>query len=210
MNTLRVDGKTGMSGRNVRLPAPEGLADFFEVLVDGGFVFVGDGFGDFVAEVAAEAVAETVDGLAGGGVGKAEGLAHFGVVGLGVGEAKEGDEDGEVVGAAGGGEVFFLPGGGELEDAQGPLTVKDFFRRRFGREGLEGGFGGAGLEGKDGGAAASFFAVGVAVVVGDAALEDAEEEGAEEEGAEPARVGGGPGEKDGAVFEEVVVFQITW
>ena len=56
---------------NVGLSAAEGTAEFLEFLVDGGVRFVREGFGDFVAEVAAEAVAETVDGLAGGGVGEA-------------------------------------------------------------------------------------------------------------------------------------------
>ena len=180
------------------LAASEGAAQFFQLAVNGGIVGIGYGLGDFRAQVAAEAVAEAVDGLAGGGVGQLQHLAEGVVAAFVFDEAEEGSEGCEMVGAASGGEVFIHAREGELEHAQRPLAVEDFLCAGVRRGGAQAGFRGFGVEGEKL-AAAAFCARGVAEVVGDAALEHAEEEGAQASGA-----GAGFCEQGSAVFEEVV------
>lgn len=173
-------------------------SEFEELAVDGFIVIACDGFGDLVAEVAAEAIPEAVDGLAGPAFVEMEGFAERPVATFIGAEPEKWHQCGEVMGAARGVEIEFQASEREAKNLQRPLAVKDFLGGDFRRNGAEAGLGRLGIE-RDDLPTAALFASRVPVMVGDPALEHAEEEGSEFSAA-----GIGFLKESDAVFQQVV------
>ena len=156
----------------------EDRAELEELAVDRFVVIACDGLGDLVAEVAAEAIPEAMDGLAGAAVVQVQRFAKGPVATFIGAEAEKWHQRREVMRAARGVEIEFQASEGEVEDLQGPLAVKDFFGGDFRGNGAEAGLGSFGIE-RDDLSAAALFTPRVPMMVGDPALEHAEEEGPE-------------------------------